>query len=262
MKEIITSARNSTIKEIIKLRKSRERKKNDLIIVDGRQEIIMAKEAGLKIAALFYCPDLSGQSKQIEGVADNLIMSVISSVFKKISYRESPDGFLALVQPVYLRLTDIKLKKNPLIIILESLEKPGNLGAVLRSADAAGVDAVIIIDKKTDIYNPNVIRASLGAVFTKQVVVAETKETKQWLLKNKINVFATTPEAGKLYTEVDYRCPTAIIAGEEHRGLSKEWLGSGREKVKIPMQGEINSLNVSVSTAVILFEAVRQRKKT
>ena len=258
MKEVITSAQNPKIKEIIRLRKPRERRKENLIIIEGRQEIELARQAGLEIVELFYCQDFAG-SKKIAGLSEEIITPVVPAVFEKISYRENPDGFLVLARLKYLELGKIKLSQKPLIIILESLEKPGNLGAILRSADAAGADAVIVADPKTDIYNPNVIRASLGTVFTNQVAAASTEEARNWLAKNKIKSLAATPEAKKIYTEVNYTGPVAIIMGEEHPGLSKGWLEKVDEKIKIPMRGKIDSLNVSVSTAIILFEAVRQR---
>lgn len=258
MKEIITSAQNPQIKEIIKLQKPRERKEAGLIVVEGHQEILMAIGAGFEIEKLFLCPDLTGK-KRIERVEDDFVISVVPAVFKKIAYRENPDGFLALVKLKTLELEEIKLSKNPLVIVLEALEKPGNLGAILRSADAAGADAVIISDQRTDIYNSNVIRASLGTVFTNQVAVSSAKEIQKWLSKNKIKSFAATPDADKLYTEVNYKGRIAIVVGEEHEGLSEEWLEKSDEKIKIPMAGKIDSLNVSVSTAIILFEAIRQR---
>ena len=258
MKDIITSVQNERIKEIIRLRKPRERRKQDLIIIEGKQEIELAEEAGLEIVELFYCQDFAG-SKKIAGLSEEIITPVVPAVFEKISYRENPDGFLVLARLKYLELGKIKLSQKPLIIILESLEKPGNLGAILRSADAAGVDAVIVADPKTDIYNPNVIRASLGTVFTNQVAAASTEEARNWLAKNKIKSLAATPEAKKIYTEADYKGAVAIIMGEEHPGLSKDWLEKVDEKIKIPMRGKIDSLNVSASTAIILFEAVRQR---
>jgi len=258
MKEVITSAQNPKIKEIIRLRKPRERRKENLIIIEGRQEIELARQAGLEIVELFYCQDFAG-SKKIAGLSEEIITPVVPAVFEKISYRENPDGFLVLARLKYLELGKIKLSQKPLIIILESLEKPGNLGAILRSADAAGVDAVIVADPETDIYNPNVIRASLGTVFTNQVAAASTEEARNWLAKNKIKSLAATPEAKKIYTEADYKGAVAIIMGEEHPGLSKDWLEKVDEKIKIPMRGKIDSLNVSASTAIILFEAVRQR---
>lgn len=260
MKDAITSPHNLKIKDIIKLRKTRERKKQSLIIIEGRPEIELAKQAGLKITELFYCPDFCQPGRKITGLEEKLITPLAPSVFQKISWRENPDGFIALAKPRHLKLAKIKLSRNPLVVILEALEKPGNLGAILRSADAAGADAVIINNPKTDIYNPNVIRASRGAVFTNQIAAAGTEEIKEWLKKNKIKSLAAAPEAKKLYTEIDYKKPLAIILGEEHQGLSQCWLEEAEEKIRIPMAGRIDSLNVSVSAAIILFEAVRQRQ--
>ncbi|MFA4942003.1 MAG: RNA methyltransferase [Patescibacteria group bacterium] len=256
--EIITSAQNPKIKEIIKLQKPRERKAGGLIVVEGHQEILMALGAGFEIEKLFFCPDLAGK-KRIEKIEEDRVISVVPAVLKKIAFRENPDGFLALVKYKIFNLDKIKLSKNPLVIVLESVEKPGNLGAILRSADAAGVDAVIISDQRTDIYNPNVIRASLGTVFTNQIAVSSVKEIQKWLSLNKIKSLAATPEANRLYAEINYQGGIAIVMGEEHKGLSQEWLEKADEKVRIPMAGKIDSLNVSVSTAIILFEAIRQR---
>jgi TrmH family RNA methyltransferase len=258
MREIIASAKNPQIKEILRLQKPRERKEEGLIVVEGHQEILMAIGAGFEIEKLFFCSDFAG-AKRIEEIRGDLMISVVPSVFKKIAYRENPDGFLALVKSKNLELEKIKLSKNPLVIVLESVEKPGNLGAILRSADAAGADAVIISDQRTDIYNPNVIRASLGTVFTNQVATSSAKEIQKWLSKNKIKSLAATPEADKIYTKVNYKGGIAVVVGEEHKGLSEEWLEKADEKIKIPMAGKIDSLNVSASTAIILFEAIRQR---
>ncbi len=257
--EIITSPQNHQIKNIIKLRKASERGRRGLIIIEGHRELSLALAGGVKIENLFYCQELAAGKNVPVGVKKEGIIGVFAEVFKKISYRENPDGFLALAKSKYLKLEDIKLSKNPLLVILEAVEKPGNLGAILRSADAAGVDAVIITDSKTDIYNPNAIRVSQGTVFTNQVVVCEISEAIKWLKEKKIKNFATTPAAKKVYTTVDFSGPAAIVMGAEDVGLSKKWLAAADEKIKIPMRGKINSLNVSVSAAIILFEAVRQR---
>jgi len=260
MKEFITSSQNPKVKEILKLRKASNREEAGLIVVEGHQEIGMALTSGLELDRLYYCGEYNHKDRKIAGLEEELIISVVPAVFLKISYRENPDGFLAIFKASAPELSKIKLSANPLVIILESLEKPGNLGAIFRSADAAGVNAVIINDKKTDIYNANVIRASLGTIFTTPHAVSTLEETRAWLEKNKIKTFAAAPAATKLYTEVNYDGPVAIVVGEEHPGLSESWLEQASEKVRIPMSGKIDSLNVSVSTAVILFEAIRQRK--
>ncbi len=261
MKEVIKSLQNPKIKQAVKLRQATKRKKEDLIIIEGLPELILAMAADIEISTLFYCPNYTTGKKVPSAISDKAIVEVTPAVFKKAAYREHPDGFIAIAKPKILTLPELKLSKNPLLIILESVEKPGNLGAILRSADAAGVDAVIICDPKTDIFNPNVIRASIGAVFTNQVVACSTGEALDWLKQNKIISMAATPQANKLYTDYSFREPTAIVIGTEHEGLSEKWLKAADEKIKIPMRGKIDSLNASVSTGIILFEAVRQRRE-
>jgi len=271
----IDSLQNEKIKNVVKLREAgRERKKQGLFLIEGNREINLALKggpiksggagagqfngAGVEIVNLFYCQDYIKQELAID---EEKLIEVSKKVFDKISYRENPDGFLAVAKIKELRLKNIKLSPRPLIIVLEAVEKPGNLGAVLRTADAAGADAVIINDPKTDIYNPNVIRASQGTVFTVPTVIGSVKETIKFCKNNKIKILATTPEAKTEYIRADYRQGCAIVMGAEDKGLSKKWLESADEKIKINMRGQIDSLNVSVSTAIILFEALRQREK-
>jgi len=256
---MITSIQNPTIKKIIKLQKARERKKENLILIEGRHEISMALSAGVKIIKLYYAKNYKSDNRFRVNVKKELIESVNPEVFKKISYRENPDGYLALAKPKRLILNKLKLKKEPLIVILESIEKPGNLGAILRTADAAGVDAVIINDPKVDIYNLNVIRASLGTVFTNNVIIETSKNILKWLKLNKIYSYAATPDTKLLYTNENYKNSTAIIIGSEHLGLSRFWLENANCKVKIPMLGKIDSLNASVSAAILLYEVLKQR---
>lgn len=253
--EKITSLANPKIKNIARLRKAGERKKQNLVVVEGFVEIELARKAGVSIEALFYCPTFARQ--KVAGGGE--LFEVPENIFKKISLRESPDGFLALAKPKPVLLKNIKLNPNPLLIVLETVEKPGNLGAIYRSAEAAGADAVIISNPRTDIYNPNVIRASLGTVFACQTGMGANSEVILWLKENKIRIFAAAPAAKKSYAGEDYSGSSAIVIGTEHEGLSGEWLAAADEKIKIPMSGKINSLNASVSLAVILFEAKRQR---
>lgn len=255
----IDSLQNEKIKNIIKLRNNgRERKKQNLFLIEGRREINLALKSGVKIEWLFYCPNYDNQGLEI---GREKIIIVSKKIFAKISYRENPDGFLAVAKFRQTKLTAIELSHKPLIIILEAIEKPGNLGAILRTADATGADAVIINDVKTDIYNPNVIRAGQGAIFTIPTIVNSIKETIQFCKNNKIKIFAASPTAEKSYLKVNYNSGCAIVMGAEDKGLSKEWLKAADEKIKIKMRGRIDSLNVSVSAAVILFEALRQREK-
>jgi len=256
-KEIIVSLQNEKIKNIVKLREAgRERKKQGLFLIEGWREINLALEAGAEIINIFYCQDYIKHELEFD---EEKLIKVSKKVFAKISYRENPDGFLAVAKAGQKKLENINLSSSPLLIILESVEKPGNLGAILRTADAVGADAVIINDAKTDIYNPNVIRASQGAVFSVPAVLTSIKETIEYCKNNKIKIFATTPAAGKEYAEIDYCAGCAVVMGAEDKGLSEKWLKAADEKIKIKMNGKIDSLNVSVSAAIILFEAVRQR---
>ena len=260
MEEKIVSPSNPRIKNVIKLKeKSSERKSQDLIVVEGLREILMAKENGFGIKTLFVCDDIANKkSKELVSSAHHLVR-ISKEVFEKITYRENSDGLLALVQPKHIRLSDLKLSENPLLIILESVEKPGNLGAILRTADASGVDAVIVCDPKTDIYNPNLIRSSIGCIFSKQTVAASSDEVLKFLKEKNIRSFAAALSAKKNYVSSDFTIPSAIILGTEADGLSEKWLKASDEQIKIPMLGKTDSLNVSASCAVIVYEAVRQR---
>ena len=256
--EIITSQQNSKIKNLLKLRKAGKRRQNNLIIIEGRKEVEMAVSAGVKLTELYICAEYtnSGQAHYPNAAEE---YRVNSDVMKKISIRENPDGYIAVARPNRLKLNDLKLSSSPLLVVLENVEKPGNLGAILRTADAVGVDAVLAADPQTDIYNPNVIRASLGTVFTSQVVGETLDNIIKWLKDRKIKTIAATPEARHFYTNISYKDATAIMVGTEHEGLSQKALELANIKVKIPMHGKIDSLNASVSTAVILYEIYRQR---
>lgn len=256
----ITSTTNSQIKNIIRLRKTSERKKQNLIIIEGHHEIEIALESGIIIDSFYHSKDYNKKNLKIFNDLKNKMTNVSHDVFSKISYRENPDGFLAIAKRPEANLDKIKLGKNPLVIVLESVEKPGNLGAISRTVDAAGADALIISNPKTDIYNPNVIRSSLGTVFTNQIATGTNEKIIEWLSKNKVKTFAATPDTDKIYTNVDFSGPTAIIIGTEHEGLSNTWIQAADTKIKIPMNGKIDSLNASVSAGIILFEAKRQRK--
>ena len=255
--EIITSSKNIKIKEINKLRKSNNRRKEELFIIEGKKEIDLAKKSGICVKELFFSENIYG--KELNNFSDITKHSITSEIFNKISFRENPDGYLAIAQSKNFELKDIKLSKNPFLLILEAIEKPGNIGAILRSSDAAGVDAIIITESKTDIFNPNVIRSSLGTVFTNQIAICKNKELFLWLKEKNINTFAATPNTDNLYCDSDFKNSLALVIGMEHEGLSNEWLEFADNKIKIPMNGKIDSLNASASAAIILFEIVRQR---
>lgn len=256
----ITSTQNPKIKSLLALEKPRERRKQQLFIIEGKKEIKFALEAGYHIGNLFFCADMVGLSElQSLGLDDKLLIPVSKEVFDKIAVRENSGGVIAVAEMKVHELNQITLSNTPLILILEGVEKPGNLGAILRTADAAGVDAVIICDPQTDFYNPNVIRSSLGCVFTKQIAAATSEETIHWLKKNKISIYCTYLKASKSYDQTDFTKPCAIVMGTEATGLSDGWVKNSDANIIIPMQGKIDSMNVSTSCAVVVFEARRQR---
>lgn len=259
--DFITSSANPKIKNIIKLRKPKESRDQKLILVEGEKEISLAKKAGFEIVEIFYSAGFKREEGISVGVYKELVTRVSKQVFEKISYRDNPDGFLALARRSERQLFEVKLSKNPLVIILEGVEKPGNLGAIMRTADAAGVDAVILNDSHIDIYNPNAIRSSIGTIFVKQVVEATREETLKWLNENNISVYATSRFGKKNYSDASYKKGTAFVMGAEHDGLSDAWKKAARELITIPMNGEASSLNLSVSAAILVYEALRQRKK-
>jgi TrmH family RNA methyltransferase len=256
----ITSTQNPKIKNLIALDKPRERKKQCLFVIEGKKEIAMALNAGYKMGNLFFCEELIAR-KELEalGASDKLLVPVSKEVFEKIAIRENSGGVLAVAEQKIHRLEDIQLSANPLILILESVEKPGNLGAILRTADAAGVDAVIICDPQTDFYNPNVIRSSIGCLFTVATASATSQDTLQWLATNKIGIYCTYLKASQPYHLIDYKKPSAIVMGTESTGLSDSWIKASTANIIIPMQGAIDSMNVSTAAAVVVFEAKRQR---
>lgn len=253
----ITSLQNPKIKHIVKLREDkRQRQRDGLMIVEGRDELTLALRSGLKPESLLTAPELASQSVDISSAET---ITVSRAVFEKISYRDNPDGWLGIFPIPKRSLDDIKLSESPLVIVAESVEKPGNLGAILRTADAARVDALLVCDPRVDLWNPNVIRASRGAVFTVPAVEVDSPTALAWLRRGKMRVLAATPSAEMLYTEVNLKEPIAIAVGTEDEGLTAFWMSNADLKIKIPMMGQVNSLNVSIATALITFEAVRQR---
>ncbi|HCZ36999.1 MAG TPA: rRNA methyltransferase [Cytophagales bacterium] len=257
---LITSTQNPKIKSLLALEKPRERRKQQLFVVEGAKEVRMAMEAGYRIGNIFFCEEILDENESGDLLKqDKLLIPVSKEVFDKIAIRESTGGILAVAEQKMHRLQDIKLSANPLLLILEAVEKPGNLGAILRTADAAGVDAVIICDPQTDFYNPNVIRSSVGCVFTKQIASATSEETISWLKQNNVNIYCTYLKASKPYHETDFTKPCAIVMGTEATGLSDVWVKNSTANIIIPMQGKIDSMNVSNAAAVVVFEARKQR---
>lgn len=259
---MITSLQNPSIKNITKLSKSKDRRDQQLFVIEGARELSIAIDSNYKIESVYVCRDKFRETKYpqvLSTIPENDVIEISLSVFEKIAYRENSDGLVALARPKSHRLVDIQLSANPFIILLESVEKPGNLGAILRTADAAAADAVVVCDPQTDLYNPNVIRSGVGGLFTVQTAVCSSEEAFEWLTGNNIIIYAAELEASEFYQDIDFTQPSAIVMGTEADGLTDFWINNATKRVKIPMRGKIDSLNVSVSTAVLTFEAMRQR---
>lgn len=263
---LISSLQNPHVKYAVKLRKRSHRDKAGLMIIEGLRELKRALDNQQWPVSLFYCEEFLLKN-QVSGLIQQCrehgaeIYKCAPGVFRKIAYRKNPEGVLAVASQIKRTLDDLKITLHPLIIVAESIEKPGNLGTILRSADAAGVNAVLVCDHCTDIYNPNVVRASIGTLFCLPVIETSSQEAIEWLHKHHIQILAATPSAEQEYTEKDLRQGTAIIVGTEQHGLSDLWMNEADVKVRIPMQGQADSLNVASATTILLFEAVRQRKE-
>ena len=256
---MITSKTNPKIKNIIKLEKASERREQNRILIEGRREIERAVACGFEVDTLFICQNIA---KDGAAITARSVEEVSLEVFEKIAYREGSDGLLAVAIPKYADLQQFKPKrKNPLIIVLETVEKPGNLGAVMRTADAAGVDAVIIADPRTDLYNPNAIRASVGCIFSVPLFACSSEECIKWLKDNNITIYCTYLKASIDYLDADFKKASAIVMGTEATGISQQWVDAADQNIIIPMNGIADSLNVSVTTAIVTFEAIRQRRK-
>jgi TrmH family RNA methyltransferase len=257
--EQLSSFKNQKIKELILLReKSRERRDRGLFIVEGRREIQNAVESGFKIEEVYYTPEIFDQ-QGITAFKAGRYYSLTTELYSRVAYREGTEGIIAVFRYREMTLSQLKPGKNPLVIVLESVEKPGNLGAVIRTADAAGADAVIICDPLTDLYNPNVIRSSIGGIFSRNVVACSSQEAYEWLIANNIKIYTAQLQDADWYHESNLSGPVAIVMGTESEGLKPFWRERADHRIKIPMGGKLDSLNVSVSAAIICFEALRQR---
>lgn len=260
MPKFISSIQNPLVKEIKLLQeKSRARKKEETFVIEGIREINLAQKGNFHISTLFYCNTLM-RSEMAQTIAkDAEVIEVNEQVYDKISYRSSTEGVIALAKAKKHHLADLELPENPLILIAEAPEKPGNIGALLRTADAAGVDAFILANPKTDLYNPNIIRSSVGCVFTTQIGIATTEEIITFLKVKSIAIYSAILQEAVAYNNQDYTRPTALVVGTEAIGLSEEWRVASVQNIIIPMQGVIDSMNVSVAAGILIFEARRQR---
>jgi len=258
----ITSIQNNYIKDLLKLQeKSRERRKKGLFLVEGKREISLVIKGGYHIEAILFVSDFLSE-KELNALNHKAInqIEITKEVYKKIAYRESTEGIIAVVKAKEFSLKEVSFNtKKPLILVLQGIEKPGNIGAMLRTADASNIDAVFIADTKSDIYNPNIIRSSVGCVFTNQIAIDTSEEIINYLKKKKINIYSATLQNSNEYYKEDYSKASAIVVGTESTGLTEIWRTEATQNINIPMQGEIDSMNVSVAAAVIIFEAKRQR---
>ena len=257
----ITSVQNPYIKSLVQLQeKAKVRKQTGTFLIEGQREIELALKGGYEIETILICTDLAQPLENLNiPRSEHQIIEISKEVYQKLAYRDTTEGILAIAKTKSLALSDLKLSKNPLILVGEAIEKPGNVGAILRTADAANIDAVTIANPKSDLYNPNIIRSSVGCLFTRQIAVGSTEEVITYLKANKINIFSATLQDSTEYHTQNYNTPSALVVGTEATGLSEKWRTESTKNIIIPMQGEIDSMNVSVAAAILLFEAKRQR---
>src|SRR5262245_57512733 len=262
MTQIITSLHNPTVKNLVKLRQRRERDRQKLLLIDGARVLRLALQNAFPITTIYVAEHVAhvhADLLQHARSAGITLQEVTAAVFHKIGYGDNPDGILGVAPQPGVCLARLPSTAVPFYIITEGLEKPGNLGAILRSADAAGVTGLIVCESQTDIWNPNVIRASQGAFCTVPIAVATAAEVQRWWRQYPLQLLAATPAAKRLYTEVDLRLPSAVLLGAEHTGLSPTWHSA--TPIRIPMAGQVDSLNVAQAASIILFEALRQRRQ-
>ncbi|HEX8562873.1 MAG TPA: RNA methyltransferase [Flavobacterium sp.] len=257
----ITSVQNPLIKSLVQLQeKAKVRKQSGTFLIEGKRELELAVKGNYAIETVLFVSDFFSEAdvrKLTRNEAD--IIEINRDVYHKLAYRDTTEGIIAVARSKDLSLQHLKLSRNPLILIAESPEKPGNIGALLRTADAANLDAVILANPKSDLYNPNVVRSSVGCIFTRQVATGTTAEIIDFLKQHKINSYCATLQDSTYYYTQDFTQPTALIVGTEATGLTQEWRDASTQNIIIPMQGEIDSMNVSVAAAVLIFEAKRQR---
>jgi len=264
----IQSRQNDQVKNLVKLRERKHRERQSRCLIEGLREITHALRAGFEITHLYYCADFFSSDLHATFIAEHKdvsnfpVIGMSPDVFTKASHREGPDGLIAIAAQQGNVLADLPLKQTPLLLVLEGIEKPGNLGAILRSADGAGVDAVILVDCVLDLYNPNAIRSSQGLIFSLPIVSTDRDTLADWLGAKNIVCCATTPDTEKLHWEVNYQEGLALFMGSESDGLSAYWLEKATQQIRIPMAGQADSLNVAAAAAVCLYEANRQRAQT
>jgi TrmH family RNA methyltransferase len=257
----ISSIQNPFIKSLVLLQeKAKARKQTGTFLIEGQREIELALKGNYAIETILFLPELISET-QLNKIINQPVelIEISKEVYQKLAYRDTTEGILAIAQTKALSLSELVLPKNPLLVVMEAIEKPGNIGAMLRTCDAARIDAVIIANPKTDLYNPNIVRSSVGCLFTNQIATATTDETIAFLLENKINFYSATLQNSTAYHTQNYTTPTALVVGTEATGLTALWREKATQNIIIPMQGAIDSMNVSVAAAILIFEAKRQR---
>ncbi len=256
----ISSVQNPFIKSLVLLQeKAKNRKQTGTFLMEGQREITLALKGGYVLETVLFYPEICTEIEAKKIAPNTALIEINKEVFQKLAYRDTTEGILAVAKTKSMQLTDLKLSDNPLILIAEAPEKPGNIGALLRTADAANLDAVIIANPKSDLYNPNIVRSSVGCLFTNQIASGTTDEIISYLKKQQINFYCATLQNSTSYPTQDYTTPTALVVGTEATGLTQEWRDAATQNIIIPMQGEIDSMNVSVAAAILIFEAKRQR---
>lgn len=257
----ITSAQNPFIKSLVLLQeKAKARKQSGTFLIEGLREMELAIKGNYTLETILFLPEIVTETEIKKRIPHPVeLIEISKEVYQKLAYRDTTEGIIAIAQTKSLGLEDVKLPENPLIVVMEAIEKPGNIGALLRTCDAAKVDAVIIANPKTDLYNPNIVRSSVGCLFTNQIATASTEETIAFLQKNHINFYSATLQNSTSYHTQNYTTPTALVVGTEATGLSQLWRDKATQNIIIPMQGAIDSMNVSVAAAILIFEAKRQR---
>ena len=263
MVKTISSLQNPFIKQLVQLKeKSKLRKQTGLFIIEGKREVSLAIKGNYTLETLYYYADLFSASEAAALEAYGIdIIEISKPVYEKVAHRETTEGVIAVAKAKDLSLENLKLSsENPLILVAESPEKPGNIGALLRTADAANIDAVIIVNPLTDFYNPNIIRSSVGGVFTVPLATGSTKEVIVYLKRNNISIYSAILQESVPYDTIDFRTPSALVIGTESTGLTEEWRNDSTAKIRIPMEGKLDSMNLSVAAGILIFEAKRQRK--
>ncbi|WP_296150448.1 RNA methyltransferase [uncultured Flavobacterium sp.] len=256
----ITSVQNPFIKSLVLLQeKSKARKQSGTFLIEGQREIELAQKGGYEIETILFLPEISSESEAKKLSRSAELIEISKEVYQKLAYRDTTEGILAIAKSKNLSLSELNLGENPLILVAEAPEKPGNIGAILRTADAANLDAVIIANPKSDLYNPNIVRSSVGCLFTNNIATGTTEEIIAFLKSKNINIYCATLQNSTGYHTQDYTAPTALVVGTEATGLTQQWRDNATQNIIIPMQGAIDSMNVSVAAAILIFEAKRQR---